>query len=231
MAQLAGHPYVPRAQWGARAPTAGFVRMTLPSPRVWIHHTGTEQHGGAAVREIQRYHQVTKGWKDIAYNFLIDDDGTIYEGRGAGIAGGATAGDNSRSHAICLMGNFETRQPTQASFRTLVDLARHGQRVGWWVPTCGGHRDAPGASTACPGRHLYARLPELRKEIAHPTPDELHEEIIVQSTRNGAALLLSGGTTFLIESPAALLAHTHAGIPVIRVSPTQFSRYLKARAA
>ncbi|HMG44868.1 MAG TPA: N-acetylmuramoyl-L-alanine amidase [Acidimicrobiales bacterium] len=231
MAQLAGHPYIPRAQWGARPPTSAFVRMAVPSPRLWIHHAGTEQHGAVALRDIQRYHQVTRGWKDIAYNFVVDDDGTIYEGRGAGIAGGATAGDNSRSHAVCLLGNFENRQPTPASFRTLVDLCRHGQRVGWWVPTCGGHRDAPGAQTACPGRHLYARLPEVRRQIAAPTPGELREEIIFQSTRNGAALLLSGGTTFLIESSAALMAHTRAGIPVVRVSQTQFNRYVKARAA
>ncbi|HEY8543707.1 MAG TPA: N-acetylmuramoyl-L-alanine amidase [Acidimicrobiales bacterium] len=230
MATLAGHPYVTRAGWGARAPTSGFQRMATPSPRLWVHHTGTEQHGAAALRAIQRYHQQTRGWKDIAYNFLVDDDGTIYEGRGAGIVGGATAGDNAGSHAICLLGNFEGRAPTAAALRTLIDLARHGRTVRWWVPTCGGHRDAPGASTACPGRHLYARLPEVRRQIDRPTPDELSEELIVQSTASGAALLLTGGVTFLIESNAELSAHRGAGIPVVGVGPGQFERYRRARA-
>jgi hypothetical protein len=108
----------------------------------------------------------SRGWNDIAYSFLVDDDGTIYEGRGVGVAGGHTAGDNTRSHAACLMGNFEARQPTDAAVDSLVWLARRGLDDRWWVPTCGGHRDAPGAGTACPGRFLYARLPEVRARVA-----------------------------------------------------------------
>jgi N-acetylmuramoyl-L-alanine amidase len=230
MAELAGHPYVSRAQWGARAPNGAFQRMTTPSPRLWVHHTGTEQHGAGALRAIQRFHQDTRGWKDIAYNFLVDDDGTIYEGRGAGIVGGATAGDNSTSHAICLLGNFEGRAPTPDAVRTLIDLARHGRSVRWWVPTCGGHRDAPGANTACPGRHLYARLPDVRRQIDRPTPDEAPEELIVQSAASGAALLLTGGVTILLESNAEVAAHRGAGIPVVRVGASQFERYRRARA-
>ncbi|HMG43935.1 MAG TPA: N-acetylmuramoyl-L-alanine amidase [Acidimicrobiales bacterium] len=180
MGTLAGHPYVSRAEWAARAPTSAFFPMpSLPTPRLWIHHTGTEQHGARALRDIQRYHQVTKRWKDIAYNFLVDDDGTIYEGRGAGIAGGATAGDNTRAHALCLLGNFENRPVTAAAWRATVDLARHGRDRGWWKPTCGGHLDAPGASTDCPGRYLYARLADLRHEIVSgpaPTPALIEEE-------------------------------------------------------
>lgn len=232
MAELAGHPYVPRAQWGARAPRGTFVRMPVPSPRLWIHHTGTEQHGATAMRAIQRYHQDTRGWKDIAYNFLIDDNGTIYEGRGAAIVGGATANDNSGSHAICLLGNFENRAPTAAAFRSLVDLARHGRGARWWVPTCGGHRDAPGASTACPGRQLYSRLAEVRRQIVQPGPSgEIFEEIIVQDRDSGAALLLSGDSTYLLESNTELVNHQKAGIPLVRVGPRQFARYRRARVA
>ena len=231
MAELAGHRYVPRAEWGARAPNGAFERMAVPSPRLWVHHTGAEQQGAAALRSIQRYHQDTRSWKDIAYNFLVGDDGTIYEGRGAGIVGGATAGDNARSHAVCLLGNFEGRAPTPAAHRTLVDLARHGRDVRWWVPTCGGHRDAPGASTACPGRHLYSRLPQVRAEIARPGSGDLLEELIVQSSASGAALLVSGGVTFLLESSAELSAHRAAGVPVVKVGAGQFRRYERARVA
>jgi hypothetical protein len=231
MAELAGHPYVSRAEWGARPPTSAFSRMATPTPRLWVHHTGTEQHGAAALRAIQRYHQDTRGWKDIAYNFLVDDDGTIYEGRGAGIAGGATAGDNTLSHAVCLLGNFETRSATPAAFRTLVDLARHGRSARWWVPTCGGHRDAPGASTACPGRYLYARLADVRREIDRPAPEPLPEELLVQSAVSGAVLLLSGGVTFLVGSTTDLQAHRSAGIPLVRVGAGQFARYRSAQVA
>jgi hypothetical protein len=228
MGQLAGHPYVTRAQWRARPPTSEFVSVSsMPTPRLWIHHSGTEQHGPAALRDIQRYHQKTKGWKDIAYSFLVDDDGTIYEGRGVGIAGGATAGDNSRSHAICLLGNFETRPVTPAAWRTLVDLARHGRNAGWWKPTCGGHRDAPGASTDCPGRYLYARLPDLRSEIVSgpavepepiPEPEE-PDMLIVDSDGRPALALGVGGVKRL--SPAQRNALRSAGIEPVKLTPAE----------
>jgi len=166
MGTLAGHRYLTRAEWVARPPTSPFAHMpSLPTPRLWIHHSGDDRQGAAAVRGHQQYHQNTRDWKDIAYNFLVDDDGIIYEGRGAGIAGGATEGDNSKSHAICLLGNFENRPVTSRAWQATVDLARHGRDRGWWKPTCGGHRDAPGAQTSCPGRLLYNRLPDMRREV------------------------------------------------------------------
>ena len=113
-----------------------------------------------------------KGWLDIAYSFLIGDDGTIFEGRSVGVAGAHTEGDNHKSHAICLLGNFETHPPTAAARKSLVELARHGQAHGWWTPTLGGHRDAPGASTACPGQFLYALLPAIRLDVSQPTEED-----------------------------------------------------------
>jgi hypothetical protein len=161
---------VSRSGWSARPPLRDPTPIETPTPRLWVHHTGAEQHGAQGVRDIQRYHQASKGWNDIAYSFLIDDDGTIYEGRGAGVAGAHTEGDNSSSHAACLMGNFDERPPTAEAVASLVWLARHGRDAGWWVPTLGGHRDAPGAQTACPGAHLYPLLPGVRERVAAP-PD------------------------------------------------------------
>lgn len=154
---------VTRAQWGARAPRSR-RKISLPTPRLWIHHSADERQG-SSIRAHQDWHMDGRGWADIAYSLLVDTAGTVYEGRGIGVAGGHTAGDNSRSHGICVLGNHETRAPTAAAERTIVALARWGRDHGWWVPTLGGHRDAPGASTACPGRHLYARLQELRRQV------------------------------------------------------------------
>ena len=166
---------VPRAEWGAR-PAKSVHRIPTPTPRLWVHHAADDRQGAAAVRAHQVFHQNTRGWADIAYSFLIGNDGTIYEGRGAGVAGGHTAGDNTRSHAICLLGNFDNRAPTPQSLDSLVWLARHGTDRRWWVPTLGGHRDAPGASTACPGRHLYAALPGVRARLAAPVPTVPQED-------------------------------------------------------
>jgi hypothetical protein len=120
----------------------------------------------------------TRGWNDIAYSFLINHEGTIYEGRGPGIAGGHTQGHNTISHAICLLGNFDEDQPTVAAIRSTVELVRHGYAQGWWrAGFTGGHRDASGASTSCPGKNLYRQLEATNKAISEldvpPSEDDM----------------------------------------------------------
>lgn len=156
---------VGRSGWNAGPPEHEPTRIPMPTPRLWIHHTAGSERGASGMRAIQHYHQDTKGWNDIAYSFVIDPDGTVYEGRGAGIAGAHTEGDNSRSHAICVMGNYETDLPSVAVLNSIVELAAYGRDKGWWAPTLGGHRDAPGAQTKCPGQHLYAQLTRLKFNV------------------------------------------------------------------
>lgn len=156
---------VSRSEWGARVPRARH-RISTPTPRLWVHHTAGAERGPAGVRQIQRFHMDTRGWNDIAYSFLVDPSGLIFEGRGVGVAGGHTAGDNTSSHAICLMGSFEHRSPTSQALASLVALARHGRSRGWWVPTLRGHREAPGAATLCPGARLMSELPAVRSRVA-----------------------------------------------------------------
>lgn len=160
---------ITRAEWGAKPPKYRNSIRT-PTPRLWVHHTADDRQGPTAVRAHQTFHMNTKGWSDIAYSFLIGDNGEIFEGRGFRIAGGHTKDDNTRSHGICLLGNFDRRKPTNASLRSLIELATYGRNTGYWIPTLGGHKDAPGAATACPGRHLYAVLPAIRNRVAHPPP-------------------------------------------------------------
>lgn len=117
------------------------------------------------MRAIQAYHQDVKGWNDIAYSFVIDPATlTIYEGRGAGIAGGHTEGHNTISHAICVMGNFENDKVPPGLVSLLREFIAYGDARGWWRSLSGGHRDASGASTACPGRNLYATIPSITSE-------------------------------------------------------------------
>lgn len=167
---------VSRAEWGARKPE-NRQTIHLPTPRLWVHHTAGEQHGVKGVRFTQAFHMDTRGFADVAYSFLVDDDGTIYEGRGVGIQGGHTAGDNSSSHAVCALGNYDVRPPTKALVKSIADLARHGREHGWWGDITGGHRDAKGSSTACPGRHLYAALPHIKALAAMPTTPQEDDDV------------------------------------------------------
>lgn len=165
---------VTRAEWGARPPR--YVnRIATPTPELWLHHTaGAGDDGPSDARAIQDYHMDVKGWSDIAYSFLVDDDGTVYEGRGAGVAGGHTAGHNTISHAICAMGNYEVQAAGPALLDAIRRLGAAGRDRGWWPGRLtGGHRDASGASTACPGRNLYAALSSLTFPTTEPPEDDV----------------------------------------------------------
>jgi hypothetical protein len=116
-----------------------------------------------------------------------------------------------------------------------VELARHGRDRGWWIPTLGGHRDAPGAETACPGDNVYDLLPALRNEVSRPVPvppkKRFMKMYMVRNMDKGSVLMVTGGASLLIVGTDDLKRHTAAGIPTIDCSPDQFKRYEAIRKA
>ena len=46
---------------------------------------------------IQDFHMDDRGWWDIGYNFLIGQDGRIYEGRGFSVQGAHCSGWNTQT--------------------------------------------------------------------------------------------------------------------------------------
>lgn len=174
---------VSREDWGA-APPRSTREIDTPTAELWLHHTaGALDAGGNGVwwddvRGIQRFHMAPepagRGWSDIAYSFVVGG-GQIFEGRGAGIAGGHTKDRNTISHAICLVGNYDLMRPTDADLAAIAWLMRHGRGKGWWGDLTGDHSRAPGANTSCCGKHLRDRIPDLRRMAAAPatpTPPE-----------------------------------------------------------
>ena len=165
---------ITRAEWGARPPKYRY-NLSTPTPRLWLHHAagailpGDDSVSDAdlrRIRSIQNYHMDKRGWSDIAYNFLVDPDGNIFEGRGADIKGGHTYGENSVSHGICVMGNYDNQLVDSDLPDRLVEFVRFGYQQSWWpLGFTGGHKDAPEAETSCPGRYLYRLLPEINNTI------------------------------------------------------------------
>ena len=66
------------------------------------------------------------GWSDIGYNFLVGDDGNVYEGRGWDLQGAHVFGHNSRSIGISFIGNFQQRLPSTAARNATKQLIRCG---------------------------------------------------------------------------------------------------------
>lgn len=134
--------------------------------------------------------------RNEGYNVIIDDDDVFTEGEAAGHDGRAdfvqdapdtgvsngVYGVNWRAVNICIDGNFELRHPTEDEVNTLVQvIAGKAKRWGWKKGDTqtrimghgeAGRRLSPTPySTACPGKHLQARIPEIRNRVAKYLPD------------------------------------------------------------
>jgi len=140
--------------------TAGAAPPDYPQSKVAIEKTGER----ATMRGIQNYHMDSQGWSDIAYNFVIFPSGRVYKARGWKRQGAHTMNHNEHSVAFCFAGNFEVDKPTAKALESAAKLKHRGKRYKRLVKTglnVGGHRQASGAATSCPGQHLFSRISEI----------------------------------------------------------------------
>lgn len=167
-----------------------------PAPRSWIHYTGGDPDVDLSRREVHRrprwsesvfkesilsywrgvqaFHMNTRKWNDIGYSFGVAPGifglrPRVLEGRGAGVLGAHTEGDNEDSLGIVILIGPGRRigRRVRRKIRKLLDaLVAIGELEGprRKHPT-GGHRDAPGAATACPGDDIMKHINTLRRPI------------------------------------------------------------------
>ncbi len=170
---------ISRKGWGANEAWATRKPVYRRPTTFVIHHTVTPNNPADPayiVRAIYQYHALSRGWGDIGYNFLIDRQGNIYEGRkgGDGVVGVHAGGDyNYGSIGIALLGDYRSAQMTPAMKEALISLMAweadrfniHPLQSSYFVrrefPNVLGHRDL--VPTVCPGDNVYKALPELRQ--------------------------------------------------------------------
>ncbi|XP_058489182.1 peptidoglycan recognition protein 5 [Solea solea] len=157
---------VERAQWRAAEPKQT-ERLKSSARRVIIHHTALPGCKGLEeckqqIFSIQRGHMVDRGFDDIGYNFLIGQDGRVFEGRGWGVVGAHSRGNNHDSVGIAFMGNFNNDSPSKDAILSVNQLLQSGVSRGFLHADFSllGHRDL--GNTQCPGENLYAALAQLR---------------------------------------------------------------------
>jgi len=190
-------PIITRQQWGA----AERLRRCGPDyaedgvKMAYVHHT-VNANGYAAtraddlVRGIYAYHVNGRHFCDIAYNFLIDRFGRIYEGRYGGmdqpVIGAHAMGFNTGSTGAAALGTFSAAKPPRAMVRAYklllawrLDVA-HVRPTGRAqmtsaggsaqkfekgqtvnLPAISGHRQT--GYTSCPGTRLFKRLGPIRQ--------------------------------------------------------------------
>jgi N-acetylmuramoyl-L-alanine amidase len=198
---LPGPPgIISRASWGAAGWATGNGGCgggpSYDPPRFGVlHHTvngngyGPDQSDDL-LRGIQAFHQRTNGWCDIAYNFVVDRFGRVFEARGggvdAGVQGGHTKGFNEGAIGVALLGDHTQAGVSAAAHGAVRALftwkfAIHGIDAGdvtyevsggstkypdgqqVILPRLFGHRDV--ALTSCPGGFAQPLLAGLRRDI------------------------------------------------------------------
>lgn len=171
---------VDRATWGALPPNInarnekGYYNKET-NPEGWyvypdrlqdsyqtlvVHHSAFyESDGKSTLAEVQRAHHEDRGWADVGYHFMIDKDGTIYEGRDLTVRGAHVSGYNTGSVGVCLFGDFRFEAPSQEQLNALyalndwlvfrlelTHLTGHQQFNDW---------------TECPGTFILTQLEDI----------------------------------------------------------------------
>lgn len=148
--------------------------------KIIIHHTATTkdlEDPEKAIRNIYYWHAISKGWGDIGYNYIIDQQGNIYEGRygGDGVVGAHAGKANVGSIGIAVLGNYQDNDPPDAVIKSLTALIKVKTQEYGIDPTGTsefrgqdllniiGHRDV--MSTSCPGQKLYDQIPAIRQSV------------------------------------------------------------------
>lgn len=123
---------------------------------ITVHHSSymLRDNAGAVaqMQKIQREHQ-TNLWPDIAYHYLVDLEGTIYQGRDPATRGDSFTPVELQDHLlVCLLGHFD-RQPFGDAQRAGLERILAGAVHEYDVPTdvIAGHDDRT-STTTCPGQ-------------------------------------------------------------------------------
>ena len=136
-----------------------------------VHHaaqkvSGDDRSGVERVRALYEYHANSRGWGDIGYHYVIDEEGAIYEGRAGGkdVVGGHVYCGNVGTKGIVLLGDFNKEQPTLQQVQSLqylldyladlhnIDVNRNVRFKGKLMKPIVRHKDL--ISTECPGYYL-----------------------------------------------------------------------------
>jgi hypothetical protein len=145
-----------RAVWlppGAKKIPGGVKQEVKPDSTLFVHYSAfagmnvdSLDEQVAVMRAMYHHHTAVNGWDDIGYNFIV------FQPYGS-LRLAAQYGYNTGNLAVCVVTQDEAIKPSTVS--RLKSIYRRVE-----CQDLLGHRDVN--NTACPGKKLYALLPEIR---------------------------------------------------------------------
>jgi N-acetylmuramoyl-L-alanine amidase len=118
-----------------------------------VHCTATPEGRNHTVADVRRWHR-SMGWKDIGYNYLIQLDGTMQNGRDVDLVPAHVSGYNKESIGVVYVGGCDQEMKpkdtrTTAQIQSLLKLLTILKKT-YPEAEILGHRDFPGVNKACP---------------------------------------------------------------------------------
>ncbi len=173
---------ISRNNWTYEGPIRAKVLLMERVTRITVHDLSDEevslpptQDIPEMLREIRRKDMETLNTGDIAYHYIIDRNGRIWEGRDEKAQGlhFASADAESGNLSLLVIGNFEEETPSEAqvsSLRRLLEALapKHGIGSRFIFTHQELNRLYGLEETACPGKNLSPIVKEIRKGL----PDE-----------------------------------------------------------
>ncbi|QCR32671.1 peptidoglycan recognition family protein [Lysinibacillus sp. SGAir0095] len=125
-----------------------------------VHHTSRAH---MTADECHEFHQKERGWSGIGYNYFIEKNGNIIEGRGQHV-GAHAYGHNRTSIGICITGDFDIETPTNQQWTSFLWLSSYMMKLYNLQPNqVLGHRELEGVQKSCPG--ILIDLDEVRSQV------------------------------------------------------------------
>lgn len=184
---------LPRTRWAGDLVPVGSLANEDDVRFILIHHTasGNDYGRDETAEEIRNFYRLHigpgRGWSDVAYNFLVDRFGRIWEGRDGSldraVRGDATGGSQGFALLCALIGDHHDKPVSEEAATALIRLVawlgeRHGidttpgSEVAFvsrgsnrWpagtkvvTTTIAGHRAM--SLTSCPGDAAYTLITE-----------------------------------------------------------------------
>lgn len=127
---------------------------------ITLHHAASAKN--ATPEDFNRWHRTEKGWPRIGYHYVVDRSGTVFKTNPVEAFSYHNGYNNQRAIGVCLVGNNDQYPPTYAQVLSARRLIRNLKAKYPQIKNLRGHKELPGANTACPG--AYNKMSDWREK-------------------------------------------------------------------
>jgi hypothetical protein len=166
---------LPRTDWTTSRPNLNDICVMNGVKRITVHHTAwltsTDAWKPTAgeLESIREFHSGQKPtdrkWADIAYHFVVDRAGRVWQARPLAYQGAHVHLHNEHNMGIVLLGNFDVQSPSAAQLVALSGFIGFVREL-YSVPVARVYTHGELGQTHCPGKKLQSFMDRARKQWA-----------------------------------------------------------------